>query len=157
MDSNGELIPQFQEIGPLLIAGVSEAYTEASMSGIPAQWQRFVPLIGQIPGQLGGVTYGLVIPSAKPGEWDYVCGVGVAEGAPLLPGFRLIPLAKTRYAVFKHAGYLSTLRESWGSIWNKWLPESKLRLTRSARVEKYSADFRPDQPGGIELWLPLAD
>ena len=58
MDSPREFVPQFEEIGPVLIAGVSELYTDATMSGIPAQWQWFVPHLGKIPGQAGGVHMG---------------------------------------------------------------------------------------------------
>jgi AraC family transcriptional regulator len=148
--------PSFEEIGPLLIAGLSESYTDATSAGIPAQWDRFVPHLGHIPGQMGGVAYGLLFPTELAGKWDYVCGVQVAEGCPLVADFQQFSLAKTKYAVFSHPGYLSTLRETWNYIWGKWLPESKLRITRGARVEKYAETFRPDAPGGVEIWIPLA-
>ena len=148
--------PRFEEIGPLLIAGTRESYTDATSAGIPGQWQRFFPYLGQVPGQTGGgVSYGLVFPSANGDFWDYVCGVPVSDFSRLTSEFQQFSLAKAKYAVFPHRGYISTLRETWGQIWNKWLPESKARVTRGARLEKYDATFRLDAPGGVEIWIPV--
>jgi AraC family transcriptional regulator len=139
-----------------MIAGSSEFYTEANMLDIPAQWQRFEPHIGKMPGQVGRATYGLLFPNEKGDGWEYVCGVEVSDFQGVPAEFKHFPIGKTKYAVFTHHGYLATLRDSMNYIWNKWLPESKTRITRGARVEKYSANFRPDAPGGVEIWIPLA-
>src|SRR5712671_5871619 len=37
----------------LLIAGLGERYSSETSAGIPAQWQRFAPYLGNIPGQVG--------------------------------------------------------------------------------------------------------
>jgi AraC family transcriptional regulator len=134
---------------------LSESYTDETSAGIPAQWQRFVPHLGHIPGQIGGVTYGLLFPSAKPGHWDYVCGVQVSGFAHLTTEFQQFSLDKKKYAVFSHGGYISTLRDTWDHIWNKWLPESGIRISSGARIERYSETFRPAATGGVEIWIPL--
>src|SRR5262249_17402039 len=46
--------------------------------GIPAQWQRFVPHLGSIPGQIGQATYGVRSNNDDEGGFDYVCGVAVS-------------------------------------------------------------------------------
>ena len=147
--------PRFEEFGPLLIAGLRESYTDATSTAIPAQWQRFEPFLGQVPGQVGGVAYGLVYPSAPPDEWDYVCGVQISDAAQLPPALTSFTIPKQKYAVFSHTGYLATLRETWQYIWCKWLPQSGLRIAPTARIEWYSESFRPKAPGGIELLIPI--
>src|SRR5271154_7596059 len=57
--------PRFEDRKPLLIAGIGERYTWETSTAIPAQWQRFAPHIGHIPGQVGGTTYGVC---CNPGE-----------------------------------------------------------------------------------------
>src|SRR5579864_8643997 len=37
----------------LLVAGLGERYSSETCAAIPAQWQRFVPHLGSIPGQVG--------------------------------------------------------------------------------------------------------
>src|SRR5262249_41803824 len=51
--------PRIEEGKTLLIAGPGERYTSQTSAGIPAQWQRFLPHIGHIPGQVGKTAYGV--------------------------------------------------------------------------------------------------
>jgi AraC family transcriptional regulator len=46
--------PRFEDGKPLLIAGLRERLTD-NADNIPALWQRFVPYIGNVPGQLGHI------------------------------------------------------------------------------------------------------
>ncbi len=52
--------PRFENLKTLLIAGLSERYTAETCANIPAQWQRFAPHIGHIPGQVGRTAYGVI-------------------------------------------------------------------------------------------------
>lgn len=158
MNTNPELTPRFEEIGPLKIAGVSKFYTEATIGEIPALWQSFVPHLGKIPGQIGGVTYGVIL-VPKPGAdaWEYACGVQVSDLEQMLPDFKPFFIERTKYAVFSHDKHISAIRETFDYIWNKWLPKSKTKITRGPRIEKYSETFRPEAPGGVEIWIPLAE
>src|SRR5580704_1059696 len=71
--------PRFEMSNPLLIAGLSERYTCETSAGIPAQWQRFVPHLGNMPGQVGWTTYGVRSNSDDEGSFDYLCGVEVSR------------------------------------------------------------------------------
>jgi hypothetical protein len=44
--------PRFETSRPLLIVGLGQRYSCESSAAIPAQWQRFQPCIGNIPGAL---------------------------------------------------------------------------------------------------------
>src|SRR5262249_8726728 len=71
--------PRFVNGNALLIAGIGERIDEESSKAIPAQWQRFVPYIGHIIGQVGGVAYGVCCNGDDAGNTDYICGVEVAN------------------------------------------------------------------------------
>ena len=53
--------PRFENGRTLLVAGIVEHYDGGSShAGIPAQWQKLHPHLGNIPGQVGPVAYGVV-------------------------------------------------------------------------------------------------
>jgi AraC family transcriptional regulator len=147
--------PRFDEMGPLLIAGLRASYTDATSGSIPALWQRFDPYLGHLPGQVSRVTYGLCLPSGEPSRFDYLCGVEVSDASCLPADIQPFTLGKQKYAVFAHRGYLATLRSTWDHIWKQWVPNSGLRIGKGARIEKYSETFCNTKPGGLEIWIPL--
>jgi len=51
--------PRFENGRALLIAGLGGRYTFETNQGISRQWERFLPYIGNIPGQLGRAAYGV--------------------------------------------------------------------------------------------------
>jgi AraC family transcriptional regulator len=147
--------PRHENGRAFLVAGLKERYSWETNSGIPAQWQRFVPYIGHIPGQVGNITYGVCCNGDEQGNFDYVCGIEVKDFADLALEFARIRIAPQHYAVFTHRGHVSTMRCTVATIWNKWLPESGREVAAAPGFERYQ-DFDAERGGGIiEIWLPL--
>ena len=69
--------PRIEQGEARLIAGLSQQYHNTN-AGIPAQWQRFAPYIGHIPGQVGTATCGVICNTDDDGNTEYVCGVQVS-------------------------------------------------------------------------------
>ncbi len=149
--------PRLEEFGPILIAGLGQRYNDETSVGIPALWRRFDPHIGHVPGQIGGKTYGVMWNLEGGDAFEYVCGVEVADFSHAAAELSRVTLAKQKYAVFPHTGHLSTLRETWQYIWNKWAPAKTMRIAKAPRLEIYSEAFNPNRPGGVEIWIPIAD
>jgi len=148
--------PRFENGPALLIAGLGERYTCETSSRIPAQWQRFVPHLGHIPGQVGQIAYGVRHNSDEAGNFDYTCGVQVADFSAVPADWSRIRIPARRYAVFTHGGHVSDIRRTWATIWGRWLPESGHQLADAPDFERYSEDFDSRTGvGGIEIWLPL--
>lgn len=63
----------------LRIAGLREHYTSETMMKLPELWQRFAPHIGNVPGQVGMVAYGLCFNALSPDGMDYLTGVEVSS------------------------------------------------------------------------------
>lgn len=139
------------------IAGIAETYSHrAHEPGIPAQWQRFGPHIGHIPGQVGTDAYGVVISPCAGGEMRYVCGVEVSGFAHIPFDWERVDLPARRYAVFHHAGHVSSIRDTWQAIFTQWLPESGTQPAEGPEFERYTAAFDPRTgSGGLEIWIPL--
>jgi AraC family transcriptional regulator len=150
--------PRFEAGGKLLIAGMSDRFTFETNEGIPALWQTFVPYIGNIPGQVNGVTYGVCCNPDADGGFEYVAGVEVKSRDRLPASLRCVEVEPQRYAVFQHGGHVSTLHQTFYSIWNGWLPESGFEAADAPEFERYSEDFDPVAGTGVvEIWLPIRE
>jgi AraC family transcriptional regulator len=148
--------PRFATGETLLIAGLSQRYDSQQSANIPAQWQRFAPYIGHIPGQVGRATYGVICNSDDSGNIDYISGVEVTDFSQLPPEFSHIRIAPQRYAVFAHRDHISTIRSTWHTIWNDWLPSYGYRVVDAPDFERYGEAFDPHTGnGGFEIWIPI--
>jgi AraC family transcriptional regulator len=148
--------PRLVDGKTLLIAGISQRYDNQSSANIPAQWQKFTPHIGHIPGQVARTTYGVLCNSDDTGNIDYICGVEVAEFSTLPPELAHIRIAPQRYAVFAHRDHIATIRSTWHTIWNDWLPSYGYRVVDAPDFERYGEEFDPHTGnGGLEIWIPI--
>jgi len=140
----------------LLIAGIAQRYTCDTSAGIPSQWQRFMPHIGNVPAQVGRAAFGVRWNGDEDGNFDYLCGVEVSDFSRLPAEFAHVRIPAQKYAVFSHREHISTIRSSWMTIWNKWLPESGHELVDAPDFERYGEEFDPRAgTGGLELWVPI--
>jgi AraC family transcriptional regulator len=148
--------PRFVDGKALLLAGIGERCSAATLAGIPAQWQRFAPHIGHVPGQLGNVAYGACCNGDDAGTYDYVCGVEVADFADIPKDWSRVRIPAQRYAVFRHRDHISAVRATWTAIWNDWLPQSGYAVADAPCYERYGEAFDGATGlGGCEIWLPV--
>jgi AraC family transcriptional regulator len=153
-------LPRFENGKPLLIAGLRNRYSAETMNNMPAQWQRFAPHIGKIPGQVGRVAYGLCFNALSPDGIDYLVGIEVSNSSGLPGEFSVATVPAQKFAVFSHRQHVSRLRETLNAI-DKWLPNSGLEVTCGTSgapdfFERYSEEFDPRTGmGGMEIWVPI--
>lgn len=149
--------PRIVEGAPLRIAGFAERFTFATNQGIPALWQRFAPFVGNMPGQIGNTTYGVVADFEEDCSFGYLAGVKVSPTADLDEGMAYIDIPAQRYAVFAHHGHISTMRRTAYSIWAQYFPNSTLIPTGGPNFERYGAEHDPHTGNGlVEVWVPIA-
>lgn len=152
--------PRFEDSRALLIAGLRSRYAGQTMNNIPAQWQRFVPHIGRVPGQIGHLVYGVCWQADDGQGIEYLSGVEVS-GFSGLPGqFTVVSIPAHRYAVFPHREHVSKLRDTVDAVFHKWLPESGLEAGADPETpdffERYTEEFNPRTGmGGMEVWVPV--
>jgi AraC family transcriptional regulator len=148
--------PRFETGRTLLVAGLGERYSFETNHGIPLQWQRFTPYIGNIPGQVGNTTYGVCCNSDSAGNFEYIAGVEVSSFDALPSELRRVRIPGQRYAIFTHRDHISTMRCTVYTIWNQWLPTSGYRVADAPDFERYDEAFDPQTGmGKVEIWLPL--
>jgi len=150
--------PRVEAGRPLRIAGLSGRYTFATNQGIPAQWQRFAPHFGNVPGQIGWTSYGVCRSVDEAGGFDYISGVEVAENADIGPELMSLRIPAQRYLVFVHRGHIAAIRKTIYTIWNRSLPESGHKATDGPEFELYDQRFDATTGvGEVEIWIPVQD
>ena len=148
--------PRFETSRPFLIAGLGERYNCETSAGIPMLWQRFGPYVGNIPGEIGDVAYGVCVNGDDAGNFDYIAGVEVSDFSDLPKQFSRVRVPAQKYAVFAHREHISTIRRTVNTIWNKWLPASGHEVADAPEFERYGPEFDPRSGnGGLEIWIPV--
>jgi AraC family transcriptional regulator len=147
--------PRIEEGRALLIAGIGERYTLETSARIPAQWQKFAPYLGHIPGQVPYVAYGVLCNGDDQGNIDYICGMEVTDFAKIPADWSRIRIPAHKYAVFAHRDHISTIRKTWMSIY-QWMPTSGLQTAKAPEFERYGREFDGRTGnGGLEIWIPI--
>jgi AraC family transcriptional regulator len=148
--------PRFVDGKPLLLVGMSEHYSCESSAGVPAQWQRFLPHFPNVPGQLNRKAYGAMYNFDDEGNFDYLCGVEVADFSRAPQGWAHLRLPANRYVVFTHSEQISTIRRTWATIWDSWFPSSGHEVVDAPHFELYDENFNSQTgSGGVEIWIPI--
>ncbi|AZD56469.1 Transcriptional regulator, AraC family [Pseudomonas chlororaphis subsp. aurantiaca] len=151
-------VPRFEKGRFLLIAGLGGHFTPETMQRILELWERFIPHLGKVPGQVGEVTYGLCCNPDGKGGFEYIAGVEISKLDDLPELYRWIEVPPQQYAVFEHQGPLASLPQTFQYIWKTWLPQSGREAADAPEFERYSADFNPDTGQGVlEIWLPIKE
>ena len=150
--------PRFESGRSLLIAGLGERYRFETNHGIPRQWERFQPYIGNIPSQVGRTAYGVCCNGDGAGNFDYIAGVEVTSFDDLPSEFSRVRIPARRYAVFLHRDHISRMPATVYTIWNRWLPTSGHTHADAPDFELYDDRFDPlTGSGTVEIWLPIQE
>ena len=148
--------PRYVNGKTLLLVGMSERYTCESSAAIPAQWQRFLPHFGNVPGQVDRRAYGVNYNFDELGNFDYLCGVEVADFSRVPEGWAHVRVAEQRYAVFSHNEHISMIRRTWATVWDSWFPSSGHEHADAPHFELYLEPFNAQTGmGGVEIWIPI--
>lgn len=151
--------PRMEYGKPLLIAGLQRHFAAPS-NAIAQQWTQFAHYLGNIPGQVGRVAYGLCFLQSK--GLDYLSGVEVSSIDSAPPELTCTMIPAQRYAIFSHSAHVSKIRETLDAIERDWLPSSGHTAAPTqpgtpSFFERYGEKFDPKTGiGDIEVWVPIA-
>jgi len=151
--------PTLVDKGPFLLAGLRAYRLFTERGGIPGQWQAFGAHLHDLPGRIGGDSFGVCLAPASGDEgFDYLCAAAVRSLDDLPEGLSGVRLSRRCFAVFPHAGHVATIGATCAAIFETWAPSSGMELETAPLflLEHYTEAFNPATGvGGIELWAPL--
>ena len=145
----------------MLFAGLRRYFRFEERAGIASLWHAFGPHLGSITNTIPGAAFGLCLAPADPSDeagFDYAPAVEVSSLSDLPEGLSGIRIAPRAWAVFRHAGHVSTLGVTCAAA-GEWLARSGRQPTDCAMqmIERYGPEFDPSTgSGGCEVWIPMA-
>ncbi len=139
---------------PIILAGRNATYKIGPQPGMKDQWASFMQDFGKIDGQIGLDAYGVCHAFDGKGQMDYMAAVQVQDGGQV-PGYlHVLQIPSRKVAVFLHHGPLEKISETWGKIFNTWLPTAKLEVAHGPQFEVYGEAFNSGQEE-IEIFIPV--
>ncbi|MCI4568861.1 AraC family transcriptional regulator [Lysobacter sp. CFH 32150] len=148
--------PHLVDEGLVRVVGLSELRSFETTIKIPAQWQRFMAYYDAIPAKLDRIPVGVSQPADDEGQFQYMCAVEVSAFGESPKELLQLEIAPRKYAVFEHRGHVSTLYESYSTIWNEALPSRGWTLAEAPTIERHNPTFDTRSgEGGLTLWIPL--
>ena len=123
---------------------------------IPAQWQRFMEYYPAIPHKRDHIPIGVSYGADDDGQFQYMCGVEVHRLGVGTRGLLHFEIPPRQYAVFEHRGHVSTIYETYRTIWDEAVPASGRSVADAPVIERHNPTFDPRTgEGGLTLWIPL--
>ena len=148
--------PQIENMSCKHLVGIVERHDCESPSGIPNQWQRFTPYLGNIPGQVGKVAYGVCYNFDEDGKFDYMTAVEVNRDKSIPFGLVGLDLPEHKYAVFSHGGHIAEIRAVIAEVWNNGLPKSGYESADGPMIERYGEQFDAGTgTGGFDICISV--
>ena len=161
MDTHTEITllpPKVENRTAMRFAGISKRHQMSHAAGIPAQWQKFQPWIGNIDGSLGDAAFGIVSNTgADCDDFEYIVAVQVRRDASLPTELTTTNIPKRRWARFTHSGDVTSLRSTIAAAAD-WLSEAGLEPSAEpySFLEYYGSKFDPQNgTGDVEVWFGL--
>jgi AraC family transcriptional regulator len=139
---------------PIILAGRNATYAIGPQPGMKDQWASFMQDFGQIEGQIGLNAFGVCHAFDGKGQMDYMAAAQVSDGGQV-PGYlHVLQIPARKVAVFLHEGPLEKISETWGLIFNTWLPAAKLEVAYGPQFEIYGEAFNGGREE-IEIHIPV--
>ena len=139
------------------VVGLAERCSFDTTIRIRAQWQRFMECYDAIPHKRDGIPIGVSYSTDDEGQFLYMCGAEVHRFGERPRDLLPLEIPPRQYAVFEHRGHVSTIYETYRSIWNEAMPATGRAVADAPVIERHNPTFDPRTgEGGLTLWIPLS-
>lgn len=148
--------PRIEAAGEILAAGLSQRCAFEDGPTITGLWRRFGPRFGEVGNRVQPIPIGVVADPDDEGRFAYMAAAEVRDFFEVPSDFERLRIPPRDYAVFAHDDHVSTIRQTYGAIWNEWLPDNGKTLAEAPTIERHMPTFDTRTGyGGLEIWIPL--
>ena len=156
MEPRIETLPEKQVAGMRIVMSFANNKTREL-------WQRFMPRRNEIENSVGTELYSLeVYPSGFFAPFDDKAlfekwaAVEVTDHDTLPPEMKPLTVPTGLYAVFLHQGPASAGPQTYGYIFQEWLPHSAYALDDRPHFAVMGEKYKGENPDSEEeLWIPV--
>lgn len=151
--------PRFLDSPATRAVGLAEYCTFDTLITIPGQWERFMERwYDAVPDKVEAMPIGIYRPADDDGRFLYTCAAEVHRFGEHPAELQRLEIPARQYAVFEHRRHVSTIFETYSSIWNAAMPTTGRTVADAPVIERHNPAFDPATgEGGLTLWIPLAD
>lgn len=146
--------------GPdILAVGLSVRYGFFDPAGIPAQWETFMRvLVGEIAHRVPGIPFSISSDLRDDLTFAYMTAVDVTKIEDVREPLTSMRIPARRWAIFHHAGHVSTIPDTYAAIWDYGFHDLGLVVDVAPSVERHCPAFDPRTgEGGVDIWMPVKD
>ena len=148
--------PEIVARGPMFFMGLVERQAFEAAHRIPAQWHKFMTMYDLIEKKKNPIPAGLSFNLDDDGTFDYGCVVEVSRDSETPAGLQHILVPAQTYAVFQHRSHVSTIGNTYLTIWNSWLTDHHRVAADGPSLERHKETFDTHTgEGGVEIWIPI--
>ena len=141
----------------LHLVGLEGAVTVATAPvAIAGLWRRFLTLPVAIPHAINQPPVGFSTLQCETGGFLYLCALQVTEAYAPPEGMTLRTVPPSEYAVFRHAGPVTSIAETYARIFGGDPVPGRRLSAPGAILELFLPKFDPATgEGGVEIWIAL--
>ncbi len=138
------------------LMGVEDCFTPGDGEKIGALWKRFMLRHAEIPNPVNQPPVALARVLGPDNRFDYLCAMQMTDPAAPPEGMIQRSLPPADYAVFRHAGPVTTISRTYQLIFGAWpLVDRNFRIP-PIFLELFLPKFDPATgEGGVEIWVML--
>jgi AraC family transcriptional regulator len=146
------MTPTFLAQPALRLVGL-QIRTKPMSPEIPALWLRFAPRMAEVaPALEPDVTWGAMRDTGD--ALLYHAAIAVAPDVPVPEGMTALDVPALQVAVFEFP--FGDIGRAYPAIFGEWLPRSGFEQAAAPLLERYGADFCPDQPASpMQVRVPV--
>jgi AraC family transcriptional regulator len=149
--------PRIVDAPIMRVVGLAEWCSFDTIITIPAQWQRFMACYDAIPHKRHDIPIGVTYSADDDGQFQYMCGVEVDRFGERSRELQHLEIEPRQYAMFEHRGHVSTIYDTYRTIWDEAMPATGRAVADAPVIERHNPTFSPRTgEGGLTLWIPLA-
>lgn len=139
------------------LMGVEDCVAPQDGARIAALWKRFMVRHVEIPHAVNQPPLALARVLGPDNRFDYLCAMQMSEPAAPPAGMIQRSLPPADYAIFRHAGPVATISQTYTKIFAAWPVEGRGFRVPPIFLELFLHKFDPATgEGGVEIWVMLA-
>jgi AraC family transcriptional regulator len=140
----------------LHLVGLEAPFTVATSAQIGGLWRQFMLRPVDIPHAINQPPVGLSTLQCDIGSFLYLCAMQVTEPVAPPEGMVLRSVPPAEYAVFRHAGPVTSIAETYARIFAAFPVPGRRQAVPGACLELFLPKFDPATgEGGVEIWIAL--
>ncbi len=142
--------------GVVHLMGVEDSFTPDDSVKIAALWRQFMVRHVEIPHAINQPPVAFARMHGPGPTFSYLCAMQISQASAPPTGMIQRSMPQADYAVFRHAGPVTTIGQTYAKIFANWPVADRSFVAPPMFLELFLPKFDPATgEGGVEIWVML--